>query len=152
MTLSAAVFSFRACCTSTLGFLIKEPSVEFSHDWLYEVVHLVETGEVYLIISFSKVGAPTVFDSSLRNTNERLRFVIRTLAKPKARSISLPLLIRSTIASQRVLSASLTTSAPRQAPAATGTGLAKMHLNPCWKIECCDLEGEICSLPLKRTR
>ena len=65
-----------------------------------------------------------LFDNSSKNTTERFLLMILTLQKPKAKSMFLSYLIKSWIAKNNVLRASKTTSFPRQAALAIGTGLA----------------------------
>ena len=65
-----------------------------------------------------------VLFSSGRKTALNFLLVNLTLAKPKAKSMLLSNLISSLIANHKVLRASLTTSDPRQAAEAIGTGLA----------------------------
>lgn len=72
----------------------------------------------------SNLGAAICLFKSFLKTTLRSLFIILTLQKPNARSIFLSYLIKSWIAKKRVFKASVTTSVPRQAAAATGTGLA----------------------------
>ena len=124
MTLRAAVFSFRVYVTSLFGFLTSDPRVDLAHVSPYDVLQRVETGDVYLTICFSNCGAPTLLVNPCLNTVERFLLVHLTLQKPNARSIFLSYLIKSLIAKKMVFNASVTTSVPSMAAAATGTGFA----------------------------
>ena len=91
---------------------------------MYEVVHKVETGDFCLIIWFSNWALPIVLLKSPEKTVVKFLCVHLTFEKPHARSTSLSCLTRSVTAKKRVARASLTTSTPSIAAAATGTGLA----------------------------
>jgi len=122
--LSAAVFSFSVYVTSLFGFLTRLPNVDLAHVSPYDVFQRVETGDFYLCICFSKVGAAIYFDNPCLKTVLSLLFAHLTLQKPNARSIFLSYLIKSLMAKKIVFNASVTTSTPSIAAAATGTGFA----------------------------
>lgn len=124
MTLRAAVFSFNVYVTSLLGFLTRLPNVDLAHVSPYEVVQRVETGDFYLTICYSNVGAAIYLDNPSLNTVDKFLLVHLTLQKPNARSIFLSYLIKSLMAKKMVFNASVTTSVPSMAAAATGTGFA----------------------------
>jgi len=88
------------------------------------VLHRVETGDFYLAIVSSNYGAPMVLDKSSLKHVFSLLFIHLTLQKPNARSMFLSNFIKSLIARKIVFKASVTTSTPSMAAAATGTGLA----------------------------
>jgi hypothetical protein len=124
MTLRAAVFSFKVYVTSLFGFLTRLPKVDLAHVSPYDVLQRVETGEVYLYIYFSNVGAAIDLVNPPLNTVLKFLLLILTLQKPNARSIFLSYLIKSLMAKKIVFKASVTTSVPSIAAAATGTGFA----------------------------
>lgn len=124
MIFNAWVFSFKVWVTTLFGFLTKLPRVELAHLSSYLDLHKVETGDFCLTIFSSNYGAPTVFESSSRKVALTLLLQNLTLQKPNARSMFLSYLIKSLIAKNKVLKASLTTSTPSIAAAATGTGFA----------------------------
>ena len=110
--------------TSLLGFLTRLPRVDFAHVSPYDVFQRVETGDFYLTICYSNFGAAICLVNPCLNTVDKFLLQHLTLAKPKARSIFLSYLIKSLIAKKIVFNASVTTSVPSIAAAATGTGLA----------------------------
>ena len=116
MIFNAWVFSFKVIVTWLFGFFTRDPSVDCPHFWSYDVVHRVETGDFYLTIYCSKVGAQISWTRPSLNTKLRLLPIIRILQKPNARSTFLSYLIRSTIAKNNVFKASWVTSLPIQAP------------------------------------
>jgi hypothetical protein len=124
MILRAAVFSFNVWVTVGFGFLTRLPKVEFAQDYPYDVLQRVETGDFCLTIESSNFALPIFLLRSSLKTTLSFLLIILTLQKPKARSMFLSYLIKSWIAKKSVLRASLTTSTPRHAAAATGTGLA----------------------------
>jgi len=104
--------------------LTRLPNVDLAHVSPYEVLQRVETGDCYLTIYFSKVGAAIDFVNPPLKTVLKFLLVILTLQKPNARSILLSYLIKSLMAKKIVFNASVTTSVPSIAAAATGTGFA----------------------------
>jgi hypothetical protein len=124
MILSAAVFSFKVWVTVGFGFLTRLPKVDFAQVLLYDVLQRVETGDFCLAIESSNWADPIYVLRSPLKTTLSFLLIILTLQKPKARSMFLSYLIKSWMAKKSVFKASLTTSTPRQAAAATGTGLA----------------------------
>lgn len=109
---------------TVFGFLTRLPRVLLAQVSLYLVVHLVETGDPCLTIWVSNCAEPIFLLRSERKMVLSPLFWNLTLQKPKARSMFLSYLIKSWIAKKRVLRASLTTSVPSIAAAATGTGFA----------------------------
>lgn len=98
--------------------------MDLAHVSPYEVLQRVETGDFYLTICYSKVGAAIYLERPSLNTVESFLLQHLTLQKPNARSIFLSYLIKSLMAKKMVFNASVTTSVPSMAAAATGTGLA----------------------------
>jgi len=98
--------------------------VDLAQVSLYDVFQRVETGEVCLTICFSKDGSATYLDKPSLNLVDKFLLLILTFANPKARSRFLSFLIKSLMAKKIVFNASVTTSVPSMAAAATGTGLA----------------------------
>lgn len=124
MIFNAWVFSSNVYATSLFGFFTRDPRVDLAHVSPYDVLHRVETGDFYLTIYSSNAGSAMVLVSPSLKVVFKFLPVILTLQKPNARLRSLSNLIKSLIAKKIVFNASVTTSVPSMAAAATGTGLA----------------------------